>query len=109
MLFCVALVFFFERLGDEYFSWWYVQHMLPYDTGISLYSILYCDCFCPVFIIFIFYLVLKCQIKIVSGASISYYFAIFFTTAIPKGLTFGLCLYILRLCNVHVLYSVQLV
>ena len=39
-LFCVALmVVLFERLGDEYFSWWYVQHMLPYDTGIiSLYA-----------------------------------------------------------------------
>ena len=28
------LLFLFERLGDEYFSWWYVQHMLPYGTGI---------------------------------------------------------------------------
>ena len=27
--------FDFERLGDEYFSWWYVQHLLPYDTGNS--------------------------------------------------------------------------
>ena len=25
--FCVALVLFFERLGDVYFSWWYVQHI----------------------------------------------------------------------------------
>ena len=27
----MALVFvcLFERLGDEYFSWWYVQQMLP--------------------------------------------------------------------------------
>ena len=33
MLFCVALVFFglFERLRDEYFSWWNVQDMLPFD------------------------------------------------------------------------------
>ena len=23
----------FQRLGDEYFSWWSVQHMLPYGTG----------------------------------------------------------------------------
>ena len=39
-LFCVALVcLFFERLGDEYFSWWYGQHMLPSDTGISLYAL----------------------------------------------------------------------
>ena len=37
-------------------------------------------------------------------------FAFFvFTRAIPKGLAFGLCLYVLRLCNVHVLYCIQLV
>ena len=24
-----------KRLGDEYFSWWYVQHMLPYGTGLK--------------------------------------------------------------------------
>ena len=30
-----------------------VQHMLPYDTGISLYIVfLICDCFCPFFYIF---------------------------------------------------------
>ena len=36
----VWLVFFFflEQWGDEYFSWWYVQHMLTYGTGISLYA-----------------------------------------------------------------------
>ena len=28
----LLFVCFFERLGDEYFSWWYVQHMLPYGT-----------------------------------------------------------------------------
>ena len=28
------LLVFFERLGDEYFSWWYVQPMLLYGTGI---------------------------------------------------------------------------
>ena len=40
-LFCVAFVFdcFLERLGYEYFSWWYMQHMLPYGAGIiSLYA-----------------------------------------------------------------------
>ena len=60
-LFCVALVFLFlfDRLGDEYFSWLYVhlllayspvnrsgspqrlvyvQLMLSYDAGISLYA-----------------------------------------------------------------------
>ena len=36
----MALVFVvvFERLGDEYFSWRSVQHILPYGTGISLYA-----------------------------------------------------------------------
>ena len=31
--FCV-----FERLGDEYFTWCNVQHMLPYGTVIILYT-----------------------------------------------------------------------
>ena len=36
-LFCVALVLFgFKQLGDEYFSWWYVQDMLPYIALILL-------------------------------------------------------------------------
>ena len=32
---CGSCFIFFERLGDEYFSWWYVQHMLPCGTGIN--------------------------------------------------------------------------
>ena len=28
----------FEWFGDEFFSWWYVQHMLPHGTDISLYA-----------------------------------------------------------------------
>ena len=35
-------------------------------------------------------------------------FYVLFTRAILKGLAFGLCLYVLRLCNVHVLYRIQL-
>ena len=31
----MARLFLFEQLGDEYFSWWYVQHMLPY---LSIYG-----------------------------------------------------------------------
>ena len=31
LLFC-----FFERLGDKYFSWRYVQYMLPYGIGIYI-------------------------------------------------------------------------
>ena len=39
----VFLGCFFEWLGigDEYFSWWYVQLMLPYGTGISFYASIY--------------------------------------------------------------------
>ena len=44
---CVALgVFFFS--SQEYFSWWYVQHILPYGTGTSLYTFIVfviCNCF----------------------------------------------------------------
>ena len=37
----MALVFVvFERLGGDYFSSWYVQHMLPYDTGISVNALI---------------------------------------------------------------------
>ena len=43
-LLCDSCVCFFERLGDEYFSWQYVQPMLRYVTGsgitfMRLYSI----------------------------------------------------------------------
>ena len=43
---------FFERLGDEYFSWWYVQHMLPYLSMAlvlaGMRAFLNCDfCVCP--------------------------------------------------------------
>ena len=35
-----SVVVFLERFGDEYFSWWHVQHMLPYDTVIiGLYAL----------------------------------------------------------------------
>ena len=51
-VFLLLLVgFFFERLGDEYSSWWYVQHMLPYGTGIiSLYRFIYYFEFAIVFV-----------------------------------------------------------
>ena len=36
----MTLVFVvFEWFGDEYFSWWYVQYMLLYGTGISLIAV----------------------------------------------------------------------
>ena len=52
-------------------------------------------------------LVLKPQIETVNGTSqhLKALFAIF-TGAIPKRLTFGLCLYVLHLHNVHVLYCI---
>ena len=38
-LFRGSCLFLFERLENEQFSWWYVQHMLPYSTGITLYAL----------------------------------------------------------------------
>ena len=33
----MALAFcLFERSGKEYFNWWYVQHMLKYNTGSGI-------------------------------------------------------------------------
>ena len=39
-LFCVVLLkkIVFERSGDKYFSWWCVQHMLPYGTIYSIFN-----------------------------------------------------------------------
>ena len=77
-----------------------------------LYSIFNCNCVCPFLSIFVlsgietpdrngqWYQHLITQL---------FAFVFCFTRAIPKGLTFGLCLYVLRVCNVHVLYSIQLV
>ena len=73
-LFCVALVFcLFERLGDEYFSWWYVQHMLPYGTFYGLYigSIFNLRLLLSIPFYNFFNLILKCQTEMVSGTSIS--------------------------------------
>ena len=44
---------FFERLGDAYFRWWYVQLMLSYDTGMSLYAFIYSI----LYILYIVYLI----------------------------------------------------
>ena len=35
-------------------------------------------------------------------------FIFIFTRAIAKGLIFGLCLYVVRSCNVHDLYCIEL-
>ena len=70
-LFCVALGFF-ERLRDEYFSWWYVQHIPSCGTGITLYAfILYFWLFLSILLYIFFNLVLKRQTETVNGTSIS--------------------------------------
>ena len=38
LVFVFVVVGFFERLGHGYFCRWYVQQMLPFGTGISLYA-----------------------------------------------------------------------
>ena len=86
--------------------------MLPYGTGILLaFMHVYCIFNLLLFLSILFYnffnLVLKRQTKMVNSTSIFILLTLlpFFTRAIPKGLTFGgICLYVLRLCNVHVLY-----
>ena len=71
------LLVFFERLGDEYVSWWYLQHMLPYGSGISLYQFmhLYSIFYLRLFLSILFYafcnLVLKRQTKTVNGTRAS--------------------------------------
>ena len=69
----MALVsFFFERLGDEYFTWWSVQHMLPYGTGIMhVYSIFNLRLFFFHSFDTVFNLVLKRPTETVNGTSIS--------------------------------------
>ena len=59
-----------RMLGDEYFSW-YVQLMLPYGTGISLYIVFL---IAIVFVHSFLYLKksgidLKCQTEIINGTS----------------------------------------
>ena len=75
-----------EWLGDEYFSWWFVQYMLPYGTGSGIVFLI-CNCFC----LFFYKRVLKRQTETVSGTSITKLYLPLITRAIPKGLTFGLC------------------
>ena len=95
-LFWVDLVFcFFERLGDEYFSWWSVQHMLLNGTGIySLYAFIEYFWFAFVFSI-LFYkkkinLVLKSRSERSMVPASPNFICYFFARPIPKGLTFGI-------------------
>ena len=109
----MALVFcFFERLGDKYFSCWYVQHMLPYGTGISLYAFIYivfliCDCFYS----FFFFYLKKSDIETPDRKGQWYqhlltFFVIFYESN-TQGTNFRMiCLYVLRVYNVHSLYCI---
>ena len=52
---------------------------------------------------------LALKTETVNGTCISELYLPYCTRATPKGLTFRLCLYVSRLCNVHVLFCIQLV
>ena len=102
-LFCVAFVFdcFLERLGYEYFSWWYMQHMLPYGAGIiSLYAFIQYLLFAVVLVNSFFLFLFKRSMVPASPNVICH----FFTRAVPKGLTFRLCFTCVK-CACFVLYS----
>ena len=73
------------------------------------YSIFNLQLFLSILLNNFFNLVLKHQIETINGTSISYLYLPCFTRAIPKRRTFGLCLCVLSLYNVHVLYCIQLV
>ena len=72
-------------------------HMALVLAFICIYIVfINCDCFCPFFYFIIFKknLISKRQTEAVNGSSIfELYLPFFFTRAIPKGLTSGLCLY----------------
>ena len=82
----LLLFVFFERLRDEYFSWWYVQLMLSYGTGISL------DAYFAIVLVHSFELkknlVLKCQTVMVNGTSISYLYLPFLYESNAEGTNF---------------------
>ena len=75
-----------------------------------LYTVfLICYCFCPFLSIYFFNLVLKRQSR--NGQWYQHLLTLFaiFHKSNTEGANFGLCLYVLRWCNVHVLYCIQLV
>ena len=90
----LLLVFWilFERLGDEYISWRYVQHMRPYGTGINLYAFIEYFDFAIVFV-HSFVLFLKSGIETPEWNSQWYQhlltlFAIFFYESNTEGTNF---------------------
>ena len=65
--------FLFERLGDEYFSWWYVQHMHLFNSVFNL------QLFLSILLYNLFYLVWKRQTETVNSTqhlltSIAFFF-----------------------------------
>ena len=103
-----------QRGGRGFDPW--PSHMLPHSTDISLYALIYivvltCNFFCPFFfiILLIWYGNARRQTETVNGTSISKLDLPFFTRAIPKGLSFELFVYVIRSCNVHVLYCIHFV
>ena len=84
-------------------------HMALVLAFMHLYSILNLRLLLSILFYNFLNLVLKRQTEIVNGTSISSLYLPFFTKAIPKGLPFGLWVYVLRLCNGHALYCIQFV
>ena len=86
-----VVVGFFEWLGDEYFSWWYVQHILPY-VFMHLYSI----CNLRLFLSILNFFNIKSGIQTPDRNDKWYQHLLtliaffFLARAIPKGLTSGL-------------------
>ena len=75
-------------------------HMALVLAFMHLYSIFSLQLSLSILFFLFFNLVLKRQTETVNGTSISYLLYLpFFSRAIPKGLTFGLCLYVLRVCK----------
>ena len=104
----------FKWLGDEYFSWWYVQRVLPFGTGIiSLYAFivfLICDCFCPFFFIKKFNLLLKHQtVNVQWYEQLLTLFAIFLREQARRDSLSEYVYIVLLLYNVHVLHCIELV
>ena len=102
LLFCFCV-----QLADEYCSWWYVQHMLPYGTALCIYivfqfAIVFVHSFFIIFLIWYWNAWSKQSMVPASPNFICH----FFMRAIPKGLTLESSLCVLRLYNVHVLYCI---
>ena len=70
----ICFLGFFERLGDEYFSRWYVQHILLYGTlgiYIYIYSIFNLRLFLSILFYIFLILVLKRQTETANGTRIT--------------------------------------